>query len=688
METTCGSLLSELQKIWHELGESESEKDKMLLELELECLEVYRRKVDQASQCRAHMRKAVADHEAELAYIYSAMVEQPFHTIQRSGNLKEKLDAIMPQVEEMRRRKYERRAQFVEVLEQIKDLSIEICTSMEDYTCMPVLDERDLSLRRLEELQTRLLALQKEKSDRIKKMLNDLNTLKTLCTVLGVDFKQTINEIHPSLDDSTATKDASTKTMEMLHIAIQRLQEIKIQRLQQLQDFATSMVELWSLMDTPIEEQLKFQNITKNITVSGNEVTEPSALSADVIHYAEVEVSRLQQLKSSKLKEVILKRRSDLEDMCRKTHVIAETQGAADSSIEAIEFGIMDPSSVLEHIELQISKVKEEAFSRKDVLEKVEKWLAACDEEHWLEEYNRDDNRYSAGKGTHLILKRAEKARAVVNKIPGMVEALTSKVKAWEEERGAEFLYDGVCLLSMLEKYTNIKQEKQHERQRQRDQKKLQGQLLAKQEALFGSKPSPLKSGKKIPRTPSGGASSRRFSVGGGMLQASVLEKTALPSLLHRNTDPVKQQSSQNHHQNPVSEELSYGKKTQDIGDLQVKQLTRKPLSPVNSALLSRTSTAHNPNQTIKENYISQTHPTNRTPGASPAKTLPTADDRNRTPRAIMSIPLPATPSTVSIAMQRATTPATPFAAPQGLEYSFEERRACSFSSILPESYP
>ncbi|KAB5572968.1 hypothetical protein DKX38_000162 [Salix brachista] len=41
-------------------------------------------------------------------------------------------------------------------------------------------------------------------------------------------------------------------------------------------------------------------------------------------------------------------------------------------------------------------------------LEKVEKWLTACEEESWLEEYNRDDNRYNAGRGAHLTLKNAE----------------------------------------------------------------------------------------------------------------------------------------------------------------------------------------------------------------------------------------------------------------------------------------
>ena len=36
-----------------------------------------------------------------------------------------------------------------------------------------------------------------------------------------------------------------------------------------------------------------------------------------------------------------------------------------------------------------ISKAKDEALSRKDILEKVEKWMAACEEENWLEDYNR-----------------------------------------------------------------------------------------------------------------------------------------------------------------------------------------------------------------------------------------------------------------------------------------------------------
>lgn len=55
----------------------------------------------------------------------------------------------------------------------------------------------------------------------------------------------------------------------------------------------------------------------------------------------------------------------------------------------SLKGAVDDADAVLEQIELQIAQVKEEAFSRKDILDRVEKWIAACEEECWLEEYNR-----------------------------------------------------------------------------------------------------------------------------------------------------------------------------------------------------------------------------------------------------------------------------------------------------------
>uniref|UniRef100_A0A5B7AE16 65-kDa microtubule-associated protein 3-like n=2 Tax=Davidia involucrata TaxID=16924 RepID=A0A5B7AE16_DAVIN len=495
-----------------------------------------------------------------------------------------------------------------------------------------------------------------------------------------MDFKVKISEIHPTLDDSKGTKDISSDTIERLSTAISSLQEIKIQRMQRLQDLATTMVELWSLMDTPIEEQQIFQNVTRNIAASENEITEPNTLSVDFLNYAEAEVLRLQQLKSSRIKEVLLKKRSDLEEICRKAHMVAEALGAMDYSVEATESGAINPSYLLEQIELQISKVKEEAFSRKDILDKVEKWLIACEEECWLEEYNRDDNRYNAGRGTHLILKRAEKARAMVNKIPAMVEALTSKAMSWEKERGVEFSYDGVRLLSTLEQYSIFKQEKELDHQRQRDQKRLQGQLIAEQEALFGSKPSPSKSGKKLSKTSTGGAINKRFSLGGVMLQTPNPEKTAVSSRFVKKSSFVKQYTSQNLHQQGKKKYTGLPVKQQsnasNAHEIESPPI-RKPLSPVSSTMLSNANTANIQDQNGMQNgALQKALPSNKTPVGTPTSNI-SAVDENKTPRT-MPIPVPTTPSTVSTAMQTAMTPAThcvPFGA-EGIEYSFEERRA------------
>lgn len=67
------------QKIWDEVGEADSERDKMLYELEQECLDAYKRKVDQANRSRAQLRQAVADAEAQVAEICAALGDCPAH---------------------------------------------------------------------------------------------------------------------------------------------------------------------------------------------------------------------------------------------------------------------------------------------------------------------------------------------------------------------------------------------------------------------------------------------------------------------------------------------------------------------------------------------------------------------------------------------------------------------------------
>ncbi|KAL5539909.1 hypothetical protein UlMin_045087 [Ulmus minor] len=670
IETTCGFLLQELENMWDEVGEPNAERNEMLEEIEHECLKVYQQKVDEAKKLRARMKQEIAKSEAEIAVISSVMDEQPpcfdWKTV---GSLKSELELIMPQLVDMRSRKIERKNQFLEVLDQLEKISNELGVSLEDSLYKMVADETDLSLNRLEELRARLLVNLDEKEKRLKQVSDHLRTLNSLCLVLGMDFKHTVCEINPRMDDREGVKDLSTNTIKSLADAISGLREVKMQRWEKLKKFATSLLEMWNLMDIPMEEQKRFYNITSIIAASASEVTETNMLSIEFLDSVEAEVSRLEQLKSSKLKELVQIKRLELEKISITAHMIPEYPS------ETVESGTVDHECLLEQVEVQIARAKEEVLSRKEILEKVEKWMVACQEECWLDDYNKDVNRYNAGRGAHLTLKRAEKARALVNKIPAMVEALTSKTKALEEERGFEFLYDSERLLSMLEQYKISRHEKEQERQWLREQKKLQGQLIAEQETLYGSKASPSKSGRKAVQNLTGVvAKDRRLSLGGALLQNKRPEKPALRM--------PPQKNSTGHYHNGGSAAPSFGKRNSEafVGSL-VKQTKgvakaheteqspiRKPLSGVTSRVSSKANMA---------NVLEDQNRKKNSTATTPLKPIMVGEDENITPKAMQVLN---TPSTASIPLLTVKTPPTPsFSSEQPVEYSFEEVRAGFF---------
>jgi protein regulator of cytokinesis 1 len=49
----------------------------------------------------------------------------------------------------------------------------------------------------------------------------------------------------------------------------------------------------------------------------------------------------------------------------------------------------VDAAELLSNLEEAIVKAKEEVASRKDIMVLLEKWMSACEEEGWLEDYNK-----------------------------------------------------------------------------------------------------------------------------------------------------------------------------------------------------------------------------------------------------------------------------------------------------------
>lgn len=120
------------------------------------------------------------------------------------------------------------------------------------------------------------------------------------------------------------------------------------------------------------------------------------------------------------MKELVFKKRSELEEICRLTHIEPDTSTAAEKAsalidsglfpvalmwiycflqinverpdtIEPSDFdtGLVDPCELLANIEAQIVKAKDEALSRREVTDRIDKWLFACEEENWLDEYSQ-----------------------------------------------------------------------------------------------------------------------------------------------------------------------------------------------------------------------------------------------------------------------------------------------------------
>ncbi|KAM7250839.1 hypothetical protein ACFE04_022722 [Oxalis oulophora] len=557
-ETTCGTLLQKLQEIWDEVGESDEERDKMLLQIERECLDVYKRKVEQAAKSRAQQLQSLSDAKIELSSLLSALGEKTFVGI-TSGTIKEQLAAIEPVLEHLWKQKEERVKEFSDVQSQIQKICAEISGNFNHSEQAPTVDESDLSLKKLDEYQSQLRELQKEKSERVHKVLDFVSTVHDLCAVLGMDFLSTVTQVHPSLNDSadSQSKSISNDTLSRLAKTVLSLKEDKKTRLHKLQELATQLIDLWNLMDTPEDERNLFDHVTCNISASVDQVTTHGALALDLIEQAEVEVERLDQLKASRMKEIAFKKQTELEEIFAHAHIEIDPEAAREKIMDQIDSGNVEPTELLADMDNQIAMAKDEVLSRKDILDKVEKWMSACEEESWLEDYNRDDNRYNASRGAHKNLKRAEKARVLVNKIPALVDSLIAKTRVWEEEREIEFTYDGVPLLAMLDEYAILRQEREEEKRRMRESKKYNEQQNTEQEAIFGSRPSPARS-----------ASTKK--VAGSRTNGGA------------NGTPLNRRLSLNPHQNGNNSSIKDGKRNS----------LQRPSAPVNYVSISKEDTA------------------------------------------------------------------------------------------------
>ena len=82
------------------------------------------------------------------------------------------------------------------------------------------------------------------------------------------------------------------------------------------------------------------------------------------------------------MKESTFKKQTELKDIYSGACTIIDTTTAHLKLLQLIETGNIEPTELIADITVSTTaKAKEEALSRKDILDKAEKWMSGCEEE-------------------------------------------------------------------------------------------------------------------------------------------------------------------------------------------------------------------------------------------------------------------------------------------------------------------
>ncbi|KAG7020140.1 65-kDa microtubule-associated protein 8, partial [Cucurbita argyrosperma subsp. argyrosperma] len=228
--------------------------------------------IDGANVSRSRLHQELAEAEAEFTHLLLSLGERslPGRPEKMAGTLKEQLDSITPALREMRLRKEERMKQFRDVQGQILKISAEIVNENDDSTPIVIVNENDLSLKKLEEYQNELQRLHSEKNERLQRVEKYIDTVHKLSATLGIDASTIITKIHPSLDEPFGrSKNISDSILEKLKRTLHNL--------------GKALTNLWDLMDSPYGDRRLFSHVIRLLSVSSPEISDPGSLALCII---------------------------------------------------------------------------------------------------------------------------------------------------------------------------------------------------------------------------------------------------------------------------------------------------------------------------------------------------------------------------------------------------------------------
>ncbi|XP_010508724.1 PREDICTED: 65-kDa microtubule-associated protein 5-like [Camelina sativa] len=288
--TARSSLLKELQNLWIDIGESYNERVKMTLELEQECLDIYTKKVEETRKYRAELQRSLAEAEAEVTSLTSALGVQVSFSW-KAGTLKHRISTIKPVLEDLRMKKDLIWKEFSGILTQIAEISSHIAGN--DYPG----NSGELTQINLDGLRAHLQYLHNEKAARLQKVNSHLSDIHELSEIMSFDFPEALIKVHKSL--TGVSKSISDVTLARLTKLVESQKKEKCRRLHQLRNLVRNMHELWELMKTPVDERRRFDRLSSLLSHAADDALEKGCLGLDIVREAKDEVERLNALKKS-----------------------------------------------------------------------------------------------------------------------------------------------------------------------------------------------------------------------------------------------------------------------------------------------------------------------------------------------------------------------------------------------------
>lgn len=222
----------------------------------------------------------------------------------------------------------------------------------------------------------------------------------------------------------------SSKALEDLTNRAAELSNEKRKRKAVLQEMGAEIAILWEQLRIPEEEQRQFTESVKG-------------LGTDTIEKGQMELRRLQALKSSMLGKLIEEARQTINDLWNETNATDVMKQEFKAMYVTDEKDFND--ALLENHEEYIQELQERYENMKPIVRLIERREDILRQRMEYEELQKDSDRLKQ-RGAAMakqLMEEEKMAKRIKKELPKLTKHLEEKLVEWQHSTGEEFQYNG-----------------------------------------------------------------------------------------------------------------------------------------------------------------------------------------------------------------------------------------------------